>query len=82
MSGITADIAKKHLEAWLEAELTVTSGQSYTLTSTNGGRTLTRANLTEIRNSIEYWEKKLKESEAAAKGRSRSRIYRGVPRDW
>lgn len=82
MSGITADIAKKHLEAWLEAELTVTSGQSYTLTSTNGGRTLTRANLTEIRNSIEYWEKKLKEAEAAAKGKSRSRIYRGVPRDW
>lgn len=80
MSGITADIAKKHLEAWLEAELTVTSGQSYTLTSTNGGRTLTRANLTEIRNSIEYWEKKLKEAEA--KGKSRSRIYRGVPRDW
>lgn len=82
MSGITADIAKKHLEAWLEAELTVTGGQSYTLTGTNGGRTLTRANLTEIRNSIEYWEKKLKEAEATAKGRARSRIYRGTPRDW
>ena len=82
MSGITVDIAKKHLEAWLEAELTVTSGQSYTLTSTNGARTLTRANLTEIRNSIEYWEKKLKEAESSAKGRSRSRIYRALPRDW
>lgn len=82
MSGITKEIAQKHLEVWLEAELTVTNGQSYTLSSTNGGRTLTRANLTEIRNSIIYWEKKVKEAEASLKGKSRSRIYRALPRDW
>lgn len=54
MAGITLEIAQKHLDAWLEAELTVTTGQSYTI----GSRVLTRANLTEIRNAIDYWNKK------------------------
>ena len=52
MSIISKETAQRHLDAWLEAELTVTSGQSYTLTTANGGRTLTRANLTELRNAI------------------------------
>lgn len=79
--AISLDIAQKHLEAWLEAELSITTGQSYTMTSANGSRTLTRANLTEVRNSIEYWNKKVEEAKAAQKGKARSRIYRCVPRD-
>ena len=43
--GITLEIAKKHLDAWLEAELEVTTHQSYTI----GSRSLTKANLSEIR---------------------------------
>ena len=41
MAGITLKIAKKHLNAWLEAELEVTTNQSYTI----GSRSLTRADL-------------------------------------
>lgn len=55
MAGITLETAQKHSDAWLEAELTVTTGQSYTI----GSRVLTRANLTEIRNAIDYWNKKV-----------------------
>ena len=54
MAGITLETAKRHLDAWLEAELAVTNAQSYTI----GSRTMTKANLTEIRKSIEYWQGK------------------------
>lgn len=77
MSGITLETAKRHLDAWLEAELTVTTGQSYTI----GSRVLTRANLTEIRNAIKYWNDKVNELEQVAKTGSRNRIRRVVPRD-
>ena len=29
MTGITLEIAEKHLDAWLEAELAVTTNQTY-----------------------------------------------------
>lgn len=77
MAGITLETAKKHLDAWLEAELTVTTGQSYTI----GSRVLTRANLTEIRNAIDYWNKKVIALENAKKAGGRNRVRRVVPRD-
>ena len=48
--GISMETAQKHLDAWLDAEIAVTNGQSYTI----GTRTLTRASLSEIRNQIQY----------------------------
>ncbi len=77
MAGITLEVAQKHLEEWLEAELRVTTGQSYTI----GSRTLTRANLTEIRNSIDYWNKKVLALDSIKKVGGRNRIKRVVPRD-
>lgn len=77
MAGITLETAEKHLNAWLEAELTVTTGQSYTI----GSRVLTRANLTEIRNAIDYWNKKVIVLENAKKTGGRNRVWRVVPRD-
>lgn len=77
MAGITLETAKKHLDAWLKAELTVTTGQSYTI----GSRTLTRANLAEIRNSIDYWNGKVQKLESVQRKGGRNRIKRGVPRD-
>ncbi len=77
MAGITLETAQKHLDAWLEAELTVTMGQSYTI----GSRVLTRANLTEIRNAIDYWNKKAIALENAEKAGGRNRVRRVVPRD-
>ncbi len=77
MAGITLETAQKHLDAWLEAEMTVTTGQSYTI----GSRNLTRANLTEIRNAIEYWNGKVQTLENLQKRGGRNRIKRGVIRD-
>lgn len=54
MSGLTAVIAEARLTEYLAAETKVLSGQSYTI----GGRQLTRANLSEIREGIDYWNTK------------------------
>lgn len=77
MAGITLEIAKRHLEEWLEAELALTTAQSYTLRN----RTLTRANLTEVRNSIKFWNDKVNELENIKNTGGRNRIRRVVPRD-
>ena len=77
MAGITLETAQKHLDAWLEAEMHVTNAQSYTICS----RTLTKANLTEIRNAIEYWQQKVTILENLKKNNGRSRVKRFVPRD-
>ena len=52
MAGITLKIAKKHLNAWLEAELEVTTNQSYTI----GTLILTRSDQSDIREQIDIWE--------------------------
>jgi len=54
MAGLTAAIAEARLTEYLTAEAKVLAGQSYTI----GGRALTRANLSEIRTGIDYWDKK------------------------
>lgn len=77
MAGITMETAQRHLDEWMEAELTVTTGQSYTI----GSRVLTRANLTEIRNAIDYWNKKVIALDNAKKVGGRNRVRRVVPRD-
>lgn len=74
--GITLEQAQDHLEMWLEAELEVTTSQSYQL----GSRSLTRANLEEIRETIDYWQKKVNDLLAAQNG-GRNKVRRGVPRD-
>lgn len=73
MSGITLERAKTHLEAWLNAELAVSTGQSYSL----GTRQLTRANLSEIRRQITFWRNEI----SALSGKGRIRTQRFVPRD-
>ena len=72
MPGITLDTAKEHLQAWLQAELAITTSQSYRI----GGRTLYRANLKEVREQIEYWRGIINSLSKAGR-----RIKRAVPRD-
>lgn len=76
-NGISLEIAKKHLDAWLTAELEVTTHQSYTI----GSRSLTKANLSEIRKQIEYWSDQVARLENIEKRSGRNRVYRAVPRD-
>lgn len=57
MAGITAAQATTALEAWIAADVAVSSGQAYSI----GGRSFTRANAKEIRENIDYWDNKCKE---------------------
>lgn len=77
MAAITLETAKRHLDMWLEAETQVAINQSYSI----GGKSFTRANLSEIRNQVKYWSDKVEKLQNIAKNRGRNRVYRIVPRD-
>lgn len=65
------------LEAYYDAELKILEGQSYTI----GGKTLTRANLSEIRATIQSLENQVAKLEAKLKGKGPRKAYRIMPRD-
>lgn len=71
------ETAQIHYNKWLEAELEVTTHQAYTI----GSRSLTRANLGEIRRQIEYWANQIDKLDNIIKNGGRNRVYRVVPRD-
>lgn len=77
MSAITLEQAKEHLNLWLEAEKVVATGQSYAI----GTRSLTRANLFQIREEIKMWEKKVEGLESIELRKGKRRVMRVVPRD-
>ena len=75
MAAWTLEDARLHLQAWLEAELAVSTGQKYKI----GSRELTRANLTEIHEKIVFWRNEVTRLE---RGRGPgARVLRVVPRD-
>ena len=71
------EVAVKHRAAWIEAELEVTTNQSYSI----GSRSLTRANLTEIRNTIDYWTAEIERIDKILNNSGRNRVFSAVPRD-
>ncbi|MCL2636950.1 MAG: DUF6148 family protein [Oscillospiraceae bacterium] len=73
MQGITLDIAIENLNIWLEASREVAISQSYRI----GSRSLTRADLGEIRKQIQYWNAQI--SQLSRRGRNR--VYRVVVKD-
>ncbi|SHJ74634.1 DUF6148 family protein [Tepidibacter formicigenes] len=73
----TLEVAKKHLEAWLTAELEVTTSQSYSI----GSRSLTKANLPEIRKQIQFWKNEVEKLKNISKRKGRNRVMRVVLRD-
>lgn len=77
LGAITLKQAKAHLDLWLEAEMAVATGQSYTI----GTRSLTRANLFQIREEIKMWEQKVEGLEAIELRKGKRRVMRVVPRD-
>jgi len=56
MAGITLAQAEAKLATWLDAEDKVAAGQAYSI----GGRSLTRADLKNIADRVEYWDNKVK----------------------
>lgn len=77
MAVITKKIAQEHLSLWLEAEAAIATGQSYQI----GSRSLTRANLTEVRKTIDYWASKVAAAENLEAAGGRNAVYRMVYRD-
>lgn len=77
MAVFSKELCKQKLNTWLEAEEAVTTGQSYQI----GNRMLTRADLKQIREQMEYWAGKLAQAEAEEKSGGRNRAYRAVIRD-
>ena len=75
MAAITLEVAREHLNTWLEAETALASSQSYTI----GTMSLTRADLKSVRENIEYWSKTVTRLERNRTGRNR--VYRIVPHD-
>lgn len=69
MAGITLQDAETQLAAYLAAERAVLASQSYTI----GGRSLTRADLAEIRSGIDSWNSRVVQLSRSATGRSRAR---------
>ena len=53
--SLTLSQAQTALDAWISADLTVAKGQSYSM----NGRSLTMANVKEIREQIQYWERRV-----------------------
>lgn len=77
MAGITLQQAENHLRAWLDAELKLTTHQSYTF----GTRTLTKADLGEVRRQITYWQNICKRLSNIKKHGSRNRLQQFLLRD-
>jgi len=75
--AFTVTECRERLKIWLDAEATIASGQSYSIDN----RSLTRANLVQVRDQIKFWRSELNKAEAVSSGRSRRRITRIVPRD-
>ncbi|WP_212635557.1 DUF6148 family protein [Ralstonia insidiosa] len=72
MAGITLQQAQEQLDAWMAANLAVASGQSYSI----GGRSLTRVNAAEIRDQINFWERKV---QRLTSGQGGIRVRYGAP---
>jgi hypothetical protein len=53
--ALTLIQAQTALDAWIAADLAVAKGQSYSM----NGRSLTLANTREIREQIQYWERRV-----------------------
>lgn len=77
MAIFSKKLATERLQMWLDAEAAISTGQAYQI----GQRSLTRADLANVRKQIEYWSGKLAEAENAEKHKGRNRTYRFVPRD-
>jgi hypothetical protein len=73
MSGIDLTTAETHLQTWLAAEQAVALGQSVS----HGTRSLTRANLAEIRDSIRFWQRQIHELSSASGVRAQQVIFYG-----
>ena len=77
MAIFSKRVCEEKLNTWLAAEEAIATGQSYQM----GTRMLTRANLKQVREEMEYWAGKLAEADAEEKHGGRNRLFQFLPRD-
>lgn len=77
MAIFSKRLCESRLQIWLDAEAAIATGQSYQIEN----RSLTRADLKQVRSQIEYWAGRLAECENEERQGGRNRAYRFVPRD-
>jgi hypothetical protein len=70
MPGLTLLQAEERLAGWLLADAGLQDGQSFRWND----RLLTQADAAEVRQNIDFWNKKCQELSAAESGRGRSRV--------
>lgn len=76
MGAWTLEEAKKHLQAWLAAELAIAEGhQSYEVE----GQRITRADVEKVAERVRFWSAEV--ARLSATGSSGPRVIRVVPRD-
>lgn len=74
----TKEVVIQHLNAWLAAELALSTGQSYSI----AGRSLTRADRVDVMEQIKYWQKQLDDIQRCEQGLGpRRKVRRYVPID-
>jgi hypothetical protein len=64
MAGITLTQAESQLTQWLACLDAISTSQTYSI----AGRSMSRANLSDVHEQIEYWDRKVKRLSASGKG--------------
>lgn len=77
MAVFSKELCERKLRIWLAAEDAIATGQRYQIED----RSLTRADLYDVRKEIEFWANQLAICENEEKSGGSNRIYRFVPRD-
>lgn len=75
MSIYTVQECRDQLAKWKAASIAVSESKSYTI----GGRSLTRADWSDIEKALNFWGKHLEAAEAAQNGSRGVRMRRIVP---
>ena len=60
MAGITLAQAEAKLATWMAPLDTIAVGQSYSIATGTGSRSVNRADLAEAQKQVEYWDRQVK----------------------
>ncbi len=77
MAIFSKEFCRQRLKLWTDAEAVIATGQRYQIE----GRSLTRADLYDVKKEMEYWAGKLAEAEAEEKSGGRNQMFHFVARD-
>jgi hypothetical protein len=78
MAGITLAEAQAQLALWMAASTAIAAKQSYSIDTAGVRRQLTLVDAAEVRNNIDYWQRKVMELTPVGSG-GRRRIRYVVP---